>query len=54
MGALRSNDLGIVRQRAAEWALVKFANQEVDDVSEGSALVAINGASTQLQPYQAS
>ena len=48
--------LGIVLERAAEWALVKIANGGDGgggaSVTEGSALVAVNGQSTMLQPYQ--
>ena len=43
-------NLGIVLERAAEWPLVKLGND--DDVTEGSALIAVNDTSTMLQPYQ--
>lgn len=43
--------LGIVLERSREWALVKLANSEVSDVSEGSALAKINGKSVLLTEY---
>ncbi|KAJ8602956.1 hypothetical protein CTAYLR_001549 [Chrysophaeum taylorii] len=43
--------LGIVLERSAEWAIVKSSKREFADVSPGSALVAINGSSTQLEAY---
>ena len=52
--------LNIVLERAAEWAVVKHVrggedgpgNAKRGGVTEGSALVAVNEASTMLQPYQ--
>ncbi|KAJ1462880.1 hypothetical protein M885DRAFT_583960 [Pelagophyceae sp. CCMP2097] len=41
--------LNIVLERAAEWAVVKESRK--DEVGEGSALLAVNGQSTMLQPY---
>jgi len=43
--------LGIVLERSREWALVKLSNAEASEVTEGSALCAINGQSVTLKPY---
>ncbi|KAJ8613364.1 hypothetical protein CTAYLR_002271 [Chrysophaeum taylorii] len=43
--------LNIILERAAEWAIVKSVKENTSVISEGSALVRVNGVSTVLQPY---